>query len=291
MFKLKLINKTTPFKLKCGFSFPEIRLANLQKKDIIPLKEKQIIYADPEYDGLSQVTVSEIPDEYIVPNGEIEINTNGSYDIADKKKANVNIPEPKLGIKTITSNGTYKASDDNLDGYTEVNVETAGVDIKDYFNIIYASGNWQSLIKKLPKITINSDCKDLFYNCPINEIDEIIFTNPLTNTAGMFQMCKFKKVLMPTLQFNEKAQIGSMFHSAYEINVLDISGADFTKATWYSNLFVDCGWNATPENGGYANHKPYVYVKDETNQSWIITEANKCSLGWSTKNVLIKNEE
>ena len=288
MFKLKLINETTLFKLKCGFSFPEIRLANLQKKDIIPSKEKQIICADSDYDGLSQVTVSEIPNEYIVPNGEIEINANGSYDVTDKTKAKVNIPEPKLETKTITKNGIYKAHDDNLDGYTQVNVETAGVDINDYFNIIYASGNWQSLIKKLPKITINSDCKDLFYNCPIEEIDEIIFANPMTNTAGMFQSCKFKKVLMPTLQFNEKTQIGSMFHSAYEINVLDISGADFTKATWYSNLFVDCGWNATPENGGYANHKPYVYVKDEINQSWIITEANKCSLGWSTKNVLIK---
>lgn len=135
MFKLKIINKPKMIKLKCGFSFPNVVLANLQEKEVIPTKEVQEIVADKIYDGLSKVTVQSIPNEYIVPSGEIEFTQNGTYDVTDKASAKVNIKEKVLGTKTITSNGTYKAIDDNLDGYSEVNVETSGVDIRDYFII------------------------------------------------------------------------------------------------------------------------------------------------------------
>ena len=52
MFKLKLINKPKMIKLKCGFSFPNIVLANLQEKEVIHTKEVQEIVADKTYDGL-----------------------------------------------------------------------------------------------------------------------------------------------------------------------------------------------------------------------------------------------
>ena len=133
MFKLKLINKPKMIKLKCGFSFPNIVLANLQEKEVIPTKEVQEIVADKTYDGLSKVTVQSIPNEYIVPSGEIEFTQNGTYDVTDKASAKVNIKEKVLGTKTITSNGTYKAIDDNLDGYSEVIADVQiDIDIKQY---------------------------------------------------------------------------------------------------------------------------------------------------------------
>ena len=133
MFKLKLINKPKMIKLKCGFSFPNIVLANLQEKEVIPTKEVQEIVADETYDGLSKVTVQSIPNEYIVPSGEIEFTQNGTYDVTDKASAKVNIKEKVLGTKTITSNGTYKAIDDNLDGYSEVIADVQiDIDIKQY---------------------------------------------------------------------------------------------------------------------------------------------------------------
>ena len=133
MFKLKLINKPKMIKLKCGFSFPNIVLANLQEKEVIPTKEVQKIVADKTYDGLSKVTVQSIPNEYIVPSGEIEFTQNGTYDVTDKASAKVNIKEKVLGTKTITSNGTYKAIDDNLDGYSEVIADVQiDIDIKQY---------------------------------------------------------------------------------------------------------------------------------------------------------------
>lgn len=104
-----------------------------QEKEVIPTKETQIIEPDKDFTGLSRVTVQSIPNEYIVPSGEIEFTQNGTYDVTDKASAKVNIKEKILGTKTITSNGTYKAIDDNLDGYSEVIADVQiDVDIKQY---------------------------------------------------------------------------------------------------------------------------------------------------------------
>lgn len=317
MLKLKLKNESKLLKLKCKATFPNIILAKTQKKETIPTKEQQNITPDKGFDGLSEVVVYPIPDEYIIPTGEIEItkngeydikekasakvnipeptgtleiNENGTYNVKDKEFANVNVPEKKLGTKNITSNGVYKASADGLDGYSEVNVETSGVDINNYFNTTFVSGNWQSLIKKIPKTTINTAyCNLMFNQCPVTEIDEIIFTQPIANANSMFNLCNFKKIKLTNFKLSNNAQMGGMFHSAYEINVLDLSDTDFSNADFVTNMFYDCGYNATVENGGYATHIPYVYVKDETAQNWVLTASNGHPSNWSTNNVLIKN--
>ena len=133
MLKLKIINKPKMIKMKCNIEFPDVVLANLQEKETTPTKEVQEIVADEIYDGLSKVTVQSIPNEYIVPSGEIEFTQNGTYDVTDKASAKVNIKEKVLGTKTITSNGTYKAIDDHLDGYSEVIADVQiDIDIKQY---------------------------------------------------------------------------------------------------------------------------------------------------------------
>lgn len=72
-----------------------------QEKEVTPTKEIQVVEPDKGYTGLSKVTVKPYT--------------------------------PIVNKKTITVNGTYKASDDNLDGYSEVEVATNSVDINDYF--------------------------------------------------------------------------------------------------------------------------------------------------------------
>lgn len=179
MFKLKLINKPKMIKLKCGFSFPNIVLANLQEKEVIPTKNIQNIVADFPFDGLSKVTVNPIPDEYIIPSGEIEINVNGNYNVTDKASAKVNVPEKQLGAKTITQNGTYNASDDNLDGYSQVEVTVPTTDINDYFkDTVSYKGNfvsdWQNIIKKVPPIKVTTtDASYIFYDCKIDNFTQI----------------------------------------------------------------------------------------------------------------------
>lgn len=60
----------------------------------------------------------------ITPTGTLSISTNGTYDVTNYASASVNVSgqSPTLITKTITSNGTYNASSDNADGYSQVTV-------------------------------------------------------------------------------------------------------------------------------------------------------------------------
>lgn len=192
MFKLKLINKPKMIKLKCGFSFPNIVLANLQEKETTTTKETQEIIADQQYDGLSKVTVNHIPDEYIIPSGEIEITANGNYNVTDKASTKVNVPEKKLGTKTITANGTYKAVDDNLDGYSQVTVETSGVDINDYYNLTKRkSGSFVNYIKQIPLIDTSdyTNMSYMFSSYASLTTIPLLDTNKVTNVNSMLFHC------------------------------------------------------------------------------------------------------
>lgn len=182
-------------KMKATCSFPTIIPAKLQEKEITPREEIQEVSPDEKYDGLSKVVVNAIPSKYIVPNGDITITASGTYDVKDKINAIVDIHEKQLGTKTITENGTYKATDDNLDGYSEVEVATTGVDINDYFSETqndYSYTNGKLLlqyIKKVPTLNISNrtSMNDMFAQMgnliSIEEID----TSNATNMYGMFR--------------------------------------------------------------------------------------------------------
>lgn len=139
-----------------------------QEKTITPTKEEQVVIPDDNIFALSKVTIEKIPDEYIIPNGDIEINSNGTYDVTEKANAIVNVPEKQLGTKTITTNGTYNASDDNLDGYSSVEVETSGIDVNEYFETTITSSNQNNFMRNnylksypIKTITISSNVTSL----------------------------------------------------------------------------------------------------------------------------------
>ena len=221
MLKLKIINKPKMIKMKCNIEFPDVVLANMQEKEITPTKETQIVEPDRNYDGLKKVTVNKIPDEYIIPSGEINITQNGTYNIVDKATANVNIPEKQLGTKTITKNGIYKAVDDNLDGYSEVDVETSGVDINDYFKgtiehgDYYQSGWLKSFLKfRSPLQVVGNDGSYMFYNFPLEEIPQIDTKN-ITTVYRMFGMCKFK--IAPLIDTSNVTRLQQLFYYCTEV--------------------------------------------------------------------------
>ena len=59
--------------------------------------------------------------------GTKSITVNGTYnassdDLDGFSQVSVNVPSATLGTKSITENGTYNASSDNLDGYSQVSV-------------------------------------------------------------------------------------------------------------------------------------------------------------------------
>lgn len=168
----------------------------LEEKNII--ENGEYIPQDEGLDGYSKVNVNvpipkleESQRIEIVENGNYNVTPSGDYDAIKKVEVNVNLPEPKLGTKTITSNGTYKATDDNLDGYSEVEVETAGVDINEYFGDV---GNYKALTSSdtgfyVPTYSYNKICQNLTkLNGPIR----------ITNTVNDNQSYSF--AYMPLIE-------------------------------------------------------------------------------------------
>lgn len=94
-----------------------------EEVSVTPTKAQQVVHRSTgKY--ISKVTIDAIPDNYIEPAGSIEVTTNGTHDVTSYESVNVNVEteEPVLRIKAIGQNGTYKASDDGADGYSEVTV-------------------------------------------------------------------------------------------------------------------------------------------------------------------------
>ena len=89
----KIINNNNKLDqcLNIANEMPETVDIILQSKTVTPTKLIQDVIADPEYTGLEKVTIEAIPDEYIVPNGTLDIAENGTYDVADKEFVNVDI--------------------------------------------------------------------------------------------------------------------------------------------------------------------------------------------------------
>lgn len=65
-------------------------------------------------------------------NSAFKLDTKGAY-MEDDITISTDI-EPELGEKTITENGTYHASEDNLDGYGEVNVNVSASNYNELYN-------------------------------------------------------------------------------------------------------------------------------------------------------------
>lgn len=94
----------------------------VESKTIEPTKTTQIVNPS-QGKVLSEVNISPIPEEYIIPKGSVSITENGSYNVRDYKDAVVNVPIPE-GTKTITENGTYDVTE-----FAEAVVEVPKIDL------------------------------------------------------------------------------------------------------------------------------------------------------------------
>lgn len=155
---------------------------------------------------------------------------------------------PKLASKTITVNGTYKASNEDLDGYSEVSVETSGVDINDYFNTSINSTYYNSgvldAIKKIPKFTFRgTSTRNMFAGCTgITEIDLALFdTSKTTDFSYMFQTCRRCPKILNTngLDTSKVTTFSSMFATWNGVGSfdLDLSWLNMDSATDISYMF------------------------------------------------------
>ena len=95
----------------------------LQQKTVTPTDKQTVVEADSNYNGLLSVTVNAIPNEYIIPSGEITINKNGATDVSKFSSVVVDV-KPTLQSKSITPSTSSQTihPDVNYDGMSLINV-------------------------------------------------------------------------------------------------------------------------------------------------------------------------
>ena len=244
MLKLKIINKPKMIKMKCNIEFPDVILAKLQEKEVTPTKEKQEVVADKNYDGLSKVIVDKIPDEYIIPTGNIEITKNGIYNVREKETANVNIPMLKLGTKNITENGVYKASDDELDGYSEVTVGIKSLFTGHYDRQGLKQIGWTD--EEINYYNQNgvqwNSSEDNYFKLTQTELagDDSKNTRfiPKNSTKTNFNDHYYKLLAIPQLDTSKINSAYSMFNGCYSLTT--IPQLDTSNVSNMNNMFNDC---------------------------------------------------
>lgn len=100
----------------------------VQDKIVEPTREIQTVTADEDYDQLGTVTVNPIPDEYIIPDGTLDVDANGDVDVTMFRMARVGVYTPPIlqdKSITITENGTTNiTADEGYDGLNSVTVNT-----------------------------------------------------------------------------------------------------------------------------------------------------------------------
>ena len=214
-----------------------------QEKTIDASTIKQEVIPDSGYTGLSKVTV----------NG-YKVNT-------DKK--------------TITKNGTYNASDDNLDGYSEVEVITSGVDIADYYNM-EPTGSYQTMrtiIKSVP----NFDASGLtgmhmfFYEFTTIKTIPQINTSNVNNMGRMCMNC-FGLNFIPQLDTKNVVFMSEMFWDCQKLTTVPALNAN--KITSVANMFFRC--SSLTEFGGLINLGQSYLTTASANYSNYTLDLSSC---------------
>lgn len=75
-------------------------IPQLEDVTITPTKEVQVITSEDNV-GIGKATIEAIPDEYVIPEGEVILDKNGSHDVSGKATAIVDVLEIGGGVNEI----------------------------------------------------------------------------------------------------------------------------------------------------------------------------------------------
>lgn len=196
--------------------------------------------------------------------------------------------------------------------------------ISDTLNFSTSQGsNFCKLVQKLPKMKISSNVTQLMYafqnyqgtkiefdfensdfskvinmsymfnECVnLREIDMsgFISNNKITTMSMAFGGCsELRKVDISGISVTQTANINTLFYNCKKLAVIDISGLTnpIIIASYYQDMFYNCGTECLQSDGAYADGIPYIYVHNATMQNFILNTTTHPE-DWTTANVVIK---
>ena len=169
---------------------------------------------------------------------------DGTIDTYASKIDEISTSSAVLTTKTITANGTYNATDDNADGYSQVTVETSGVDINDYFyNTISSGSQYGSGITKMIKrvispVTIDGYSADYAFSGAFSLVEAPqINMGKARSMASMFQQC-YKLETIPQIDTSNITNMSGCFYQCNRLTTVPIS--DTSKVTDMGIAFGYC---------------------------------------------------
>ncbi len=193
---------------------------------------------------------------------------DGTIDTYASKINEISTSSAVLGTKTITENGTYKAIDDELDGYSEVevacskyapriisfsgykgaelNYEIANLDtsnVTDMNSMFYDCNKLTTLDLSNFNTSSVSSMNNMFNSCVIlvNLNLSNFITNNLTSSQYMFAYCSALKSLnLSNFNTSKVINMSNMFYGCTKLEYLDLSNFDTSKVVNFSNIFYNC---------------------------------------------------
>ena len=272
-----------------------------QEKSITPTKEVQEVKPDEGIFALSKVTVEAVTNK-IDENITSENIKSGVFILGVEGE----LKDKQLGSKNITVNGVYNASDDNLDGYDTVTVETSGDAELEASYLSMINDTYGENITKLPEgltsiggyafyfcsrlssltlpNTITSIGSYAFYYC--SALSKINLPEGLTSIgSNAFERCSaLTEITLPSTLTKTNTYA---FRQCTNLKRVDnYSSAALANGMFYSdtNLMDLIMRSPTPpsintqtlSSTAIANKKGYIYVPDES------IDLYKSATNWST---------
>lgn len=238
----------------------------LQDKTVVPTKERQVVTADEDYTGLGNLTIEPIPDEYIVPEGTLNIDKNGSYNVKDKESVNVEVPGEVVNLQDKSVTPTKEPQNVSADeGYTGLGTVEVDAIPDEYIipigslevteNNTYDVTDKASVVVNVPsssgggKNGLQWKCDNMkslayeFYQYTGSDVQEALQGLDTSQVTSLYFMCNDSDITSLDLSGLELGNVYTIYYmlkDCSKLTTLDITGVDFGKVSNGSGALMNC---------------------------------------------------